>query len=221
LVLRAQRTLVACRSITHCIGEWDDLASGYQYGFFKLLWQQTGLEPSAERVVVNFGCGTGLLTESKRLTSPKSEFTCLDAAPAIVRALQDKIQAGECENIKAHCVALANYDDAAAEETAKNDLEALKGKVDLVVASSVMSFVPSEDLLATMKVIGELLKPGGMFCHSDWPKGEENGDGFTVEKATLMYGMAGLETKSMIATKVRMGPQEADIFVGVAVKPGS
>jgi hypothetical protein len=72
-----------------------------------------------------------------------------------------------------------------------------------------------------MKVIGELLKPGGMFCHSDWPKGEENGDGFTVEKATLMYGMAGLETKSMIATKVRMGPQEADVFVGVAVKPGS
>jgi hypothetical protein len=73
-----------------------------------------------------------------------------------------------------------------------------------------------------MKVTRELLKPGGMFCHSDcWPKGEENEDGFTEEKVRLMYGMAGLETMLMIATKLRMGPQEADVFVVVAVKAKS
>ena len=45
-------------------GEWDDLAYGYRNAFVKILFEQTGLDPMAKRVVVDFGCGTGLLTKS-------------------------------------------------------------------------------------------------------------------------------------------------------------
>mmetsp|Transcript_123269 Transcript_123269/g.343816 ORF Transcript_123269/g.343816 Transcript_123269/m.343816 type:complete len:227 (-) Transcript_123269:48-728(-) len=200
-------------------GEWDDLASGYRNAFAKILWEQTGLDPTAKRVVVDFGCGTGLLTDSLRRMSPSSQFICIDAAPSMVRVLEEKIQSfGWDTNVRAHCVALASTDSA--EETIRKDLEALKGSVDLVVASSVMSFIPSGDLPGTMKAIGELMKPEtGLFCHSDWPKSEESPDGFDEEKAKKMYAMGGLEAKSSFLTKVHMGgSNEGDVFVGVAVK---
>jgi predicted TPR repeat methyltransferase len=200
-------------------GEWDDLASGYRNEFIKLLWEQTGLEPTAKRVVVDFGCGTGLLTEALRKQSPSSEFICIDAAPTMVRVLEEKIESlGWDSNSRAHCVALANLDTA--DEKIRKDLEALKGSVDLVVASSVMSFIPGDDLPGTMKVIGELLKPEtGLFCHSDWPKSEENSDGFDEEKAKKMYAMGELEAKSSYSTKVNMGgSNEGEVYVGVALK---
>jgi hypothetical protein len=48
-------------------GEWDDMASGYAPGFFCLLWKHTGLDPKDDssklEAVVDFGCGTGLMTK--------------------------------------------------------------------------------------------------------------------------------------------------------------
>lgn len=204
--------------ILRMAGEWDDLASGYRDEFVKLLWSQTALDKTQKRIVVDFGCGTGLLTETLRRQSPESDFICIDAAPAMVNVLLDKIQSCGWEtNVRAYNVALAKLDQASDE--IQKDLESLKGKVDLVVASSVMSFVPAEDLPATMKVIGELLKDDtGVFCHSDWPKSEENADGFDDDKATKMYTMAGLKVKSTLETKVNIGGHEGSVFVGVAMK---
>jgi SAM-dependent methyltransferase len=198
-------------------GEWDDLASGYRDSFLKILWQQTGINPGTERIVVDFGCGTGLLTESMRRQSPNSEFVCLDAAPAMVRVLDDKIKAGEWKNVRAHCIVLANHNSA--DQKIQEDLEALKGKVDLVVASSVLNFIPHEDLPETMKVIGQLLKPSGLFCHSDWPESDGHENGFTEEKAGKVYEMAGLEKKSTIEKTINMGSQEGKVLFGVAAKP--
>ena len=200
-------------------GEWDDLASAYRNAFVKILFEQTGLDPTAKRVVVDFGCGTGLLTESLRKLSPSSEFVCIDASPAMMQVLEEKILSlGWNANVRAHCVALASADDA--DEPIKKDLEKLKGSVDLVVASSVMSFIPSGDLPGTMKVIGELLKPvTGIFCHSDWPKSETRPDGFDKDTATRMYAMGGLDVRSTHTTKANMGGwSEGDVFVGVATK---
>jgi predicted TPR repeat methyltransferase len=102
-------------------------------------------------------------------------------------------------------------------------LDSIKGKADLVVASSVINFVPSGDLSGTMKVIGELLKTGGLFCHSDWRKGDDDPDGFDSEKARKVHrhGMAGLEIKSTNDTSTFcMGSHgEVKAFVGVARKP--
>lgn len=199
-------------------GEWDDMAGGYRNEFVKLLWKHTGLNPQDKRIVVDFGCGTGLLTQTLRSLSPESEFICIDAAPAMVRVLQEKIQSCEWNgNVRAHNVALANLDSA--DEGIRLDLEGLRGKVDLVVASSVMTFIPAEDLPGTMKVLGGLLKPEtGIFVHSDWPKNEEkHPDGMTEESAIKMYGYGDLTKESTEATKVTMGDSfEADVFIGVA-----
>ena len=68
-------------------------------------------------------------------------------------------------------------------------LKPLEGKVDIVVASSAITFIPREDLKVTMEILGKLLKPKtGILYHSEWPKGddESNKDGFTDEKGKEM-----------------------------------
>ena len=197
-------------------GEWDDLASSYRDIFIKVLWQQTGLEPNEKRVIVDFGCGTGLLTESLRRQSPHSDFICIDAAEQMVEVVEDKIRAGEWENVQAFCVTLAEHERAS--ERIRNTLKSLHGKVDLITASSVLSFIPPQDLQATMKVLGTLLRPGGLLCHSDWMKSNEFPYGYSEEKAIQVYEMAGLKPKSAFHTCINMGLQEGKVFVGVAEK---
>jgi trans-aconitate methyltransferase len=197
-------------------GEWDDLASGYRDEFVKMLWRQTQLNPCDKRIVIDFGCGSGLLTEAIRNRSPESQFVCIDAAASMIRVVQDKIRSGDWKNVKAYCVALSNYDEAG--EKIKADIDSLRGKVDLVVASSVLNFIPMEDLPATMKVLGAMLKPGGLLCHSDWPKSDENPDGFTEDKAKEVYTIGGLTKQSSKMADMGMGGYEGDVFVGVAVK---
>jgi hypothetical protein len=158
----------------------------------------------------------------RRLALPGSscQFICIDAAPNMIHMLQDKIDAGGWNNVRAYNVALSNYEDSnACTEKTKIDIAAIKGKVDLIVASSVITFIPKDELPATMAVLGELLKPGsGIFCHSDWPKSDENPDGFTEEKAEMIYAMGGLTKKSSLITKFDMGGgHKGDVFVGVAV----
>ena len=203
-------------------GEWDDLASKYRDGFLKLLWEHTRLDPTASRTVVDFGCGSGLLTEAMRRLSTNddsSKFVCIDAAPAMIQAVHDKIKSGGWDNVRAYGVALANYETAGDDEI-KEALDAMKGTVDLIVASSVMSFVPADDLPATMKVLGAMLKPGGIFCHSDWPQSaEKHPNGFTEKKAKEMYQMGGLTYQSSTVVEMDMGQgYKGEVFLGVAIK---
>jgi SAM-dependent methyltransferase len=207
-------------------GEWDDLASKYRDGYLQLLWKQTKLDPhDGSRNVVDFGCGSGLLTEAMRRlqiadssnSSGESNFICIDAAPAMIRAVKSKIQSGGWDNVKAYAVALASYETAGDE--IKQEIDALQGTVDLIVASSVMSFVPTEDLPATMKVLGTMLKPGGIFCHSDWPLSDDHPNGFTEETANAMYQMGGLSSQSSTMESIDMGGgRKKDVLVGVAIK---
>ena len=203
-------------------GEWDDMATKYRDEFLKLLWEQTRLNPQGccSVVILDFGCGTGLLTEKMRqLSSSTSQYICIDASPAMIHVLQDKIKAGEWNNVQAYNLVLANY-DTCTDERIKHDIDNLKGKVDLIVASSVMSFIPKDDLPATMQKLNELLKPnGGIFCHSDWPKSDEHPDGFTEEKANEMYEMGNLKEMSSLVTTIDMGGgYKGNVFVGVAAK---
>ena len=208
-------------------GDWDDLASGYSQQFLSNLWTHTGMSSATtnHRIIVDFGCGTGLLTERlmkaelqqsvERSTPTTSEFVCIDAAPSMINVLQDKIRAGEWNNVRAYCAVLASP-----KIRDNQDFERLKGNVDLVVASSVMSFIPKDELHATMSVLASFLKPGGLFCHSDWPRSDDNPTGFTEEKATSMYEMGGLLKKSSCVEVFDMGGgQTSDVYIGVAVKP--
>lgn len=201
-------------------GEWDDVASDYRDALLPILWRQTNLKPEDPRVVLDFGCGTGLWTEAMRNTSSLStQFVCIDAAPSMVRVLREKIKAGGWENVTAYNVALASYKDSATSEDVISGIESLKGSIDLVVASSVMRFIPPDDLPATMKTIGELLRLGGIFFHSDWPKSDEDVDGFTEQTAEEMYSMGSLVKSSSLLTNMKLGGIQGGQYLGVAVKP--
>jgi SAM-dependent methyltransferase len=134
--------------------------------------------------------------------------------------MEEKILSRGWDNVKAFAVALGNLSQA--DENAKKVLEELEGKVDLIVASSVLSFIPNEDIEETMKKMGRLLKPGGVFCHSDWPKSEaKHPDAMTDEKAARYFAMAGLKQEVGQIVKMDMGTddQGMEVFVGVARKP--
>jgi 2-polyprenyl-3-methyl-5-hydroxy-6-metoxy-1,4-benzoquinol methylase len=185
-------------------GEWDDLAGGYAGGFYEKLWELTSLDPSSSQqlTVLDFGCGTGILTA--KLRKMCCEVVAIDASPNMIEAVEDKIRDGEWENVQALATVLGDL--SSANESIRQQVEELYGTVDLIVASSVMSFIPEEDMEATMKVIGRLLKPSsGIFCHSDWPQSEEmNPDTMSEEKALKIYGLGGLNLESMQIIKMDM-----------------
>ena len=202
-------------------GEWDDLAGPYAAGFYKLLWEHTGLDPNDLRdkaTIVDFGCGTGLLTAKLRTVA--ASVVGIDASPRMIDMMDEKILSRGWDNAKAFAVALGNLSQA--DENTKKGLEELEGKVDLIVASSVLSFIPNEDVEATMKEIGRLLKPGGVFFHSDWPKSEaKHPDAMIEEKAAKYFAMAGLRQEVGQIVKMDMGTddQGIEVFVGMARKP--
>lgn len=199
-------------------GEWDDMAGGYRDEFVKLLWEETGFSSPESRsplVILDFGCATGLLIEVVRKQVTK--VVGMDVAPSMIGVLKNKIRSGEWDNVEAYCAIAAHL--AKADPEAKAALEALKGKVDIVTASSVLSFVPQEDMEATIQFLGSLLKPEtGILCHTDWPKGDKHPDGFTAEKALEMYQKGGLQSKTTREISMKMGGHEMPVFVGVATK---
>lgn len=196
-------------------GEWDDLAAEYAAGFERLLWNHLGGEQSQPLTVVDFGCGTGLLTE--RLQSRCSKIIAIDAAPKMIDFLIDKVQSRDWENVRALCLTLAHLN-----ESDKKVIDDLSGTVDLIVASSVLTFIPPSDLEATMQVLGGLLKPNGLMCHSDWPMSEAHRpDAMTEDKAQQIYALAGLNAESMHIVPMDDKGETFDIFFGVARKPAS
>lgn len=206
---------------------WEDIATGYSTSFEKILWQQTELNPNnKDMVVLDFGCGTGLLTES--IYDKVSEVICIDAAPLMIGKVKDKIREKRWDNVRAYCAVLGDAANDSSVDGGSDDgdndvgsvLKDMVGRVDLIVASSVFGFIPREDVAQTMKVLGDLLRTGGLLCHSDWPKSEKHPSGFSDEHAQELYRMGGLEVKSMKELKMHVSSEdEVEVFVGVAVKP--
>jgi 2-polyprenyl-3-methyl-5-hydroxy-6-metoxy-1,4-benzoquinol methylase len=207
-------------------GKWDDVAIEYSDQFYKILWEETGIDPTDASVIhkeqqsftiLDFGCGTGLLVENLVENIPTANVICVDAAEEMILRVQQKIQARGWNNVQAFCNILSRSESFDA--TTKEILNALKGKVDLIIASSVMSFVPEADMNKTMEVLSTFLKPGGLFIHSDWPCTDLSPDGFTEDKAKALYKTGKLKLKSTAIRKVQMQGEDAKIFVGVAQAP--
>lgn len=221
---RVSSTMSSCHPITQqqvnqewngMAGEWDDLAGGYATGFYHLLQQLAPL-PTDPAVVVDFGCGTGLLIE--RMRGKCRRIVGIDASSAMIDVLLDKIRDRDWTNVDALHVTLADLSPA--NEATQSILHDLEGQVDLIVASSVLTFVPPADMDATMAALGRLLRPGGLLCHSDWPKSEaKHPDAMNDSKALALYAAADLTAVSTQIVPLPMGnDQSVDVFFGVARK---
>lgn len=196
-------------------GEWDDMAAPYARAFYQRL--ASTRNNTAGLVVVDFGCGTGLLTA---LLQPNVlQVVGVDVSTKMVEVLRDKIQSKAWTNVQAVAAVLGKLEEAPSD--VRELIESLYGKVDLIVASSVLTFVPDQDMESTCRVLGRLLKDSmGLLVHSDWPKSEaKHPDAMTEEKAVQIYTAAGLKAETMEVFAMDMGDsQTVDVFWGVAKK---
>jgi 2-polyprenyl-3-methyl-5-hydroxy-6-metoxy-1,4-benzoquinol methylase len=197
-------------------GEWDDVASEYCDQFHKILWEETTLNPNQALRILDFGCGTGLLTERLLESSPESKIVCIDAAEDMIMQVQQKMQAREWKNVEAYLATLGRYNEM--ETDLREKIDSLVGTFDLIVASSVINFIPPQDLAVTIQALGKLLKPGGIFCHSDWPDSKLFPGGITLEKAENLYREGKFKMKSHALRPVKIEGEEGIVFVGIAEK---
>lgn len=123
--------------------------------------------------VLDFGCGTGLLTE--RLVGHGAVVDALDTSPAMLDVLRGKVERNGWSTVR----------------TISDPTEA-GGPYDLVVCSSVLSFV--DDHPGTVDRLVSSLRPAGVFVQWDWERDDTDPDdhGLTVEEIRVTLVNAGL-----------------------------
>lgn len=127
--------------------------------------------------VLDFGCGTGLLTE--KLSEHGAMVTALDSSEKMTEILSNKA-------LKRVTVISAELSS----EYIKSNPDLL-AHFDLIVASSVCAFLPNFD--STLKLLVSLLKPGGLFVQWDWAKTPDEPDfGFTPTMIQKAYRKTNL-----------------------------
>lgn len=149
------------------VNEWDDYADGWdanedvrifaRNAFDSLSRKVLPLTPNlADGQVLDFGCGTGILSE--RLAPLCRHVVAVDTSAKMIAMLQKKIVGKGIENI----TALQSTIDSAPTDQHL----ALAGKFDLIVASSVCNFLP--DYEASLRCLCSMMRPGAYFVQWDW-----------------------------------------------------
>jgi 2-polyprenyl-3-methyl-5-hydroxy-6-metoxy-1,4-benzoquinol methylase len=144
--------------VNNLINEWDKYADNWdtdpaveEYARKAFLALPDDVELDG-LTVLDFGCGTGALTQ---LISPKvKNIIAIDPSSKMIEYL----------NIKSLKNVLTIPDFLSKELICQYSL--LENKFDLIIASSVCSFLP--DYEATLNLLKSLLKSEGVFIQWDW-----------------------------------------------------
>jgi len=132
--------------------------------------------------VLDFGCGTGALT---KLISPiVKSIVAIDSSSEMIKHLDKKA----LNNV-------LSISDYLSEDLVCKRPE-LESKFDLIVASSVCSFLP--DYEATLSLIKSLLKENGVFVQWDW----QSNDDLSEMGLSLKRVKEAFEASSFVDTKV-------------------
>ena len=126
--------------------------------------------------VLDFGCGTGLLTGL--LVPHARSVVGLDSSPAMLERFRAKVESQGWANVRVEPGPLPEGD-----------------RFDLIVASSVLGFVP--DLPATVALLGSHLREGGLLVQWDWESKPGDDDGVTRDGVRAAYEAAGLEVRTI------------------------
>jgi 2-polyprenyl-3-methyl-5-hydroxy-6-metoxy-1,4-benzoquinol methylase len=193
--------------------EWDDHAVGWdankdvrifaEKAFESLRAKIAPLVPNlADIRVLDFGCGTGLLSE--KLAPLCGHIVAVDTSSRMIDVLRRKVKDEGIENI----TPLQTVINAA---TLRQRPE-LTDKFDLIVASSVCNFLP--DYQATLRDFSSMMKPGGCFVQWDWLAD------MPIDRIRDAYAAAGL--KIIVAEEafvMEMGDEPMPIAMGLAQAP--
>ncbi|MGF1469571.1 MAG: class I SAM-dependent DNA methyltransferase [Sandaracinaceae bacterium] len=148
--------------MSEAANEWDEYADGwdadpaaraYAEAAFDSLTATLATRGSSlvDARVLDFGCGTGLLTE--RLSGVGARVVALDLSSKMLAQLDAKVADGGWTHVR---TLVGSHPEATA----------LGETFDLVVCSSVCAFVP--DYPGTVAALAALLRPGGLFVQWDW-----------------------------------------------------
>ncbi|OHU88499.1 MULTISPECIES: class I SAM-dependent DNA methyltransferase [Pseudoalteromonas] len=187
---------------------WDDYAEDWDSNAGAIEYSQKAFDSLCEFInleglrVLDFGCGTGLLTE--KVARVASSVVAVDPSPKMIDVLEHK-------NIH-------NVNSLACEISVDliTSQPIFEPRFDLIVASSVCAFLPDyEQTLSTLKL---LLKDGGTFIQWDWKRSNEEDDfGFTKEIITNAYAHVGLSlVRVSDAFSLTSEKGEAHVLMGVA-----
>lgn len=153
---------------------WDSVASEYADKAFNELNKHINIK---ELRVLDFGCGTGLLSE--RMAPYCKEIVALDNSPKMIDILRKKNLPSVTVISELLTADLINHTSV------------LQKPFDLIVASSVCAFLPN--YRETVQLLTALLKNGGMFIQWDWLKERsETKDGLSKEEVQKVLSKCGL-----------------------------
>jgi len=137
--------------------EWDTNSDAISYSekAYKSLIKETNIKGKR---ILDFGCGTGLLTE--RLSPLAHNIVAIDTSSKMISALLSK----KLPNVSALSKPLTS------ELIMNNSI--FSNKFDVVVASSVFSFIPNYDSI--LKLLKSLLVTDGLLIQWDWLSPDSN-----------------------------------------------
>lgn len=190
---------------------WNDYAQGWDDNPDVINYSKLAFDSLCQRYdvaglkVLDFGCGTGLLSE--KLSQAGAHVVAVDPAIKMIEVLASK------QLNKVDPLACEISDDIINKEPLLSVSE-----FDLVVASSVCIFLP--DFVTTLKALASLLKPSGVFVQWDWMSSDANPD-FGFDRHTLLdtYKAAGLslvDIEKCFSITSEKGAM--DVIMGIAKK---
>ena len=187
---------------------WDEYAEGWDNNAHvmdyseKVFSSLSSVLDISNLRVLDFGCGTGLLTE--RMSPLAKEVVALDTSKKMIDVLNNK----NLPNVVALSEELS--------ETLIEENNVFTDKFDLIVASSVCSFLT--DYEKTLTVIRSALKSGGIFIQWDWLSATQGADyALSIEEVKSAYNTAGLMTK-FVDKSFSMEDKEGEmpVLIGIA-----
>jgi len=169
--------------------EWDEYAQDWNtdksvQDYAKKVFDELNLVRSPKNLrILDFGCGTGSLSE---LLNPEAKnIVAIDSSSKMIELLNEK----SLDNVR-------TITNVLNEVLIQNDPK-LNKKFDLIVASSVCSFLPNYE--ETLFLLKSLLNKDGIFMQWDWLAKDENQDtGLT--KKRVQEALSGADFKDIDIT---------------------
>ncbi len=172
--------------------------AGEAHASLQAVLEREGVE-LAECDVLDFGCGTGLLTAA--MAPQARTIVGLDTSPAMIECFRATVANAGWGHVRVETGPLP-----------------ATARFHLVVASSALGFVP--DLPATVALLASHLRSGGLLVQWDWEATADGGHGLTRDAIRAAYDSAGLQTRTLgVGFRIEVDGHEMAPLLGVARKP--
>lgn len=189
---------------------WDDYAEGWEENKDVQEYAQLAFNSLITKLncqglnVLDFGCGTGLLTQ--KLSPLCRKVAAIDPSIKMAEVLSQK-----------HLSNVQVISDYLTPELIQEKTE-LQQPFDLIIASSVCSFLP--DYPNTLSLLSSLLKPNGHFIQWDWAAKNESDFGLTKQSIEQAFSASGLVIKVLgVDFAMQAKGEEMDVYIAHGTKP--